>query len=409
MVQAGFVRELLSADGRRDPFTHYARLRAEGPVTPLDGTGGYQFLVSGYDAANQALRDPALRVEDAGYLDDRDGHHWRRHPVLLRLFNSVFCTNGADHARVRPLLTRVLTPRRVLQLEPAIGELTDALLDGMAELGADGSPVDFMSEFAYPLPSNVIGELLGIPEADRAWFRPRVRAIGEMIELDGRTWKLVRAADRATEEISGYLTDLIAQRRAEPREDLVSALIQVQQEDPTRISDEELLSNLLTVYNAGFVTTTHMFGHALIRALREPRWQEPLRTDDAFVPGYVEGVLRTEPTTQLVVRWAAEDTEVAGAQVTKGDRVLVALAAANRDPQRYPDPDTFDPTRPDIAPLTFSAGPHYCLGAALTRAEGRIALPMLMRRFPRMALAAEPATPHQLVLRGYEQLYVTIG
>jgi cytochrome P450 len=401
------LRDLLSDDGRRDPYANYARLHRLGPVCRLDGTAGYDFMICGYAAANAALRDPALRLEDTGYLD-RTRRHWRRHPVLLRLKDSVFFTNGAEHARVRRLLGKALTPRRVTELEPAIARMTTALLDRMAELGADVGPVNFMSEFALPLPSNVIGELLGIPEADRAWFRPRVMAISAIFELDGSTWRNMNAADTAANELTEYFAALAARRRAEPRDDLISTLLRLQREDGEQISDEELLGNLLTLYNAGFVTTTHMFGHGLALLMRNPRWRQRLRTDPDFVASYLEEVLRFEPPAHFVVRWAAQTTSVAGVEIAENSKVLVALGAANRDPDRFAEPDVFDPTRSDSQPLTFGAGPHYCLGAALTRAEGRVALPMLLDRFPRLAMGGAPDHPRQLMFRGYGHLPVIL-
>ena len=156
---------------------------------------------------------------------DGASSHWRDHTVLRTLKDSVFFVNGAVHSRMRHLFTSVFTPRRITALEPAIARLTGELLDRLAELGAGGAPLDFMAEFAFPLPSNVIGELLGVPEDDRAWFRPRVRAISEIFELDGSTWSNMRAADGATAELLDYFAALAEKRRAEPGDDLVSALV----------------------------------------------------------------------------------------------------------------------------------------------------------------------------------------
>jgi len=406
-MEAASLKQLLSPEGRRDPFAYYAELHRRGPALRLDGADGYDVLVHGYDAVNQALRDPLLQMQDAPYLD-RASPRWRRHTALVRLKDSIFFTNGEDHARVRRLFGQVFTPRRVTALEPAIAAMTTPLLDRIAELGAGGAPVNFMSEFAFPLPSNVVGELLGVPEQDRAWFRPRVLAIGAILELDGINWASMTAANKAAVELTDYFVELAAKRRFDPRDDLISALLQVQAAGGDQLSDAELLGNLITVFNAGFVTTTHMFGHGLALLLTHPDLLAELRARPAFTSSYLEEVLRFESPAPFGMRWAVADTEAGGLPIPQGSTVLLALGAANRDPSPYPDPDVFDPTRQGPQPLHFGAGPHYCLGAALTRAEGQVALPMLVDRFPRLSLAGPLAEPQSLTFRGYEHLPITV-
>ncbi|HEU4425645.1 MAG TPA: cytochrome P450 [Pilimelia sp.] len=406
-MEAASLKQLLSPEGRRDPFAYYAALHQRGPAVRLDGSEGYDLLVHGYDAVNQALRDPVLQMQDAPYLD-RTSPRWRRHTALVRLKDSIFFTNGDDHTRVRRLFGQVFTARRVTALEPAIAAMTTPLLDHIAELGAGGTPVNFMSEFAFPLPSNVVGELLGVPERDRAWFRPRVLAIGAILELDGINWTTMTAANAAAGELTDYFVELAARRRVEPRDDLISALLQVQAAGGGQLSDAELLGNMITVFNAGFVTTTHMFGHGLALLLRHPDLLARLRADPDFTLPYLEEVLRFESPAPFGMRWATADTEAGGLAIPRGSTVLLALGAANRDPRAYPEPDVFNPTRDGPPPLHFGAGPHYCLGAALTRAEGRVALPMLVDRFPKLALAGALAEPAQLTFRGYEHLPITV-
>jgi cytochrome P450 len=394
------LKALQSADWRRDPYAYYAELHERGAAARLDAVrDGYDVIVYGYEAVDRLLKDPAFRLMDGEYMDGRGSSHWRDHTVLRILKDSVFFVNGAVHARMRRLFSSVFTPRRVAALEPAIARLTDDLLDRMSTM--DG-PFDFMAEFAFPLPSNVIGELLGVPEEDRAWFRPRVRAIGEIFELDGSTWPNMKAADAATAELLEYFAGLAAKRRVEPGDDLLSGL--VHQED--RLTDAELLANLIALFNAGFVTTTHLFGCGLVLMLERPALRAALREDPA---PFVEEMLRFAPPTHFLIRYASADTEVAGVPVARGSSVVVAIGAANRDPRRFPAPDVFDPTRPDNRPLSFGAGPHYCLGAALTRAEGAVAFPRLFDRFPKLALVGDPGVPTRLQFRGYETLSVTVS
>lgn len=395
---------LLSREGRRDPNPYYAELHRLGPVCRLDDRAGrFDVVVHGYEAAHQALRDPALLVMSGDHPDRRGSDRWRAHPSLRVLVNSIFSTDGPDHARVRRLFSQAFSARRIAELEPAVVRIIEARLDRVAELGADGAPVDLLAEFALPVPSDVVGELLGVPEADREWFPERVRAFGAILDLGASVWRFQQAADAAAEDLVRYFTDLVARRRAVPRDDLVSALAQV---DRAQLHDDELVANLLTMYNGGFVTTTHLIGNGVARLLERPDERARALADpDAFV----QEVLRYEPPTQFSVRWAGADTEIAGAHIARDSRVLVLLGAANRDPARFTDPDTFDPGRNEGPPLTFSAGVHYCLGAVLSKIEGRLALPMLLRRFPRLALAGELGERTTLMLRGYESIPVRVS
>jgi len=402
------LRELQSAAGRRDPYAYYAELHRTGVACRLDAPrDGYDVLVYGYEAVDRLLKDPTFRLMDTEYMDTHRSR-WRDHAALRVLKDSVFFVNGAVHTRMRRLFHQVFTPRRVTSLEPAIARITTELLDRMAELGADGAPVDFMAEFAFPLPSNVIGELLGVPETDRAWFRPRVRTLSEIFELDGSTWASMRAADEATLELRDYFAELAAKRRVDPREDMVSGLVAPRPAGEAPLTDEELLANLIALFNAGFVTTTHMFGSGLALLLRRPEALAELRDRPDTAPSYVEEILRYEPPTHFLIRYATADAEVGGLSVPAGSSVVVALGAANRDPRRFPDPDHFDPHRTDNRPVSFGAGPHFCLGAALTRAEGQVAFPLLLDRFRALGFHGDPGVPTKLQFRGYETLPVTV-
>lgn len=403
--QTASLRALLSRDGRRDPHPHYAELHRRGPVCRLtDPVERFDVVVHGYDAVQQALRDPALHVMTADHPDRRDSRRWTEHAALRTLVKSIFCLEGPDHTRIRRVFAQAFTARRVAELEPATVRIIEARLDRMAELGAHGEPVDLLAEFALPIPTDVVGELLGVPEADRAWFPERVRAFGAILDLGAGVWRHQRAADAAAEELTAYFTDLVARRRAEPRDDLISAILSAGEP----VEDTDLVANLLTLYNGGFVTTTHLIGNGLVLLLDRPDRIDRLCADPEWAAAFVQEVLRYEPPVHFGTRWAAADTEIAGVPVPRDSRVLVLLGAANRDPSRFPDPDTFDPARDQGQPLSFGQGVHYCLGAVLSRMEGQLALPMLLRRFPDLALAAPPGERRSLMLRGYENLPVTL-
>jgi cytochrome P450 len=410
LVHSGSISSLgalLSKDGRRDPNPFYANLHRQGQVSLMSGPAEkFDVVVHGYDAVYEALRDPALHVMTSDYPDRRDSTLWRDHPALCVLVNSIFFTDGTDHTRMRRLFGHAFSARRVAALEPAIARIVEWRLDRLAELGAGGEPVDLLAEFALPIPSDVVGELLGVPEGDRDWFPPRVRAFGAILDLGGGVWRFQRAADKAAEELTGYFTDLVAKRRAEPQDDLISALVTA---DGLDLDDDELIANLVTMYNGGFVTTTHLIGNAARILLDDPEEKARVLADEERAERFVQEVLRFEPPTHFSIRWAAAGTEVAGTPVAKDSRVLVLLGAANRDPQRFTDPDTFDAGRDQGHPLTFGAGAHYCLGAVLSKMEGKVALPMLLRRFPDLALAGDPGERTTLMLRGYESLPVTVS
>jgi cytochrome P450 len=400
---------LNSDAGRRNPYPIYAELHQMGQlcrVTPGEGHR-YDFVVHGYEAAGQVLRDPAFKVMDSTMMTFRPS--WAAHRAHAVFMNSMFFTNAPRHTRMRRMFNQAFTPRRIAGLEPAIDQITDDLLTRLSEQTAGGDKIDFMAEFAFPLPANVLGELLGVPEPDRAWYRPRAMALGALLELGGATDENVRNANKAAEEITEYFADLAAKRRAEPRDDLISALVQALESDGEQLTHQELVANLIVLFNAGFVTTTHLLGNGLTLLLERPDQLARLREHPELAPGYVEEILRCEVPTHFGVRWATADTEVAGVPVPKGSAVLILLAAANRDPKRFADPDRFDPSRTDSSTLSFGGGAHYCLGAALARLEGERGLTKLLDRFADISLAEPPGTPRQLMLRGYEQLWVHLS
>jgi cytochrome P450 len=407
MGAAVSLSDLLGDEGRRNPYKFYARLHELGEAVPLGPADRYAAIVCGYEAVNRVLCDPGFRVPDAQHMD-RTGTRWRAHPVVRTLMSGFPNTNGEAHARLRRLFSPPVTVRRVAALEPVVVARTDHWLDRLAELGADAQPVDFMAAFALPLPIDVIGDLLGVPEPDRAWFPARVAAFDAVLELGQQhSLRLVRAANTAAAELTAYFAELVAARRALPREDLISDLVRL--DGPDQLTEPVLLASLIVMFNAGFRTTANMFGNGLALLFEYPDALAALRADPALAPAFIEEILRYEPPLHFAVRFAAQDSEVAGVPVAAGQSVLVLMAAANRDPRRFRDPDVFDPTRADNHHLTFTAGPHYCLGAALGRLEGRLALPRLLSRFPALALAAEPGERRQLMLRGYDHLTVRLS
>jgi cytochrome P450 len=399
------VGALTTPAGRADPYPIYRRAHELGPAALVQG--GF-VLVQSYDAVNQVLRSPAFGVSGAREREEWD-ELFRDRPSRVATEASILNANPPDHGRMRSLMQSVFSPRRVNELAPAIAAATRALLDAMAEKGADGSAVDFMEEFAYELPVAVICELLGVPAEERVFFRPLATDLAGSLDFFQDEETLV-LADSAAVDLTRYFANLIARRRAEPRDDLVTALIRARDADDGRLSEVELLSNLILLLVAGFETTTNLFGNGVRLLFENPAVQEGLL--DGTVPwnGFIEEVLRYDSPVQMTSRIALEDgLSVAGVALARGWEAIVLIGAANRDARRYQDPEVFDPMRTDINPLSFGAGPHFCLGSVLARLEAATAFPLLLERFPKLAAAGEPTRNSRLLLRGFMHLPVALG
>ncbi|MFG1908088.1 cytochrome P450 [Kribbella sp. NPDC048928] len=371
---AELLQELLSPAGRADPFPLYAAAHRLGPVLPMSDD---IFLVVGYGAANDVLRSPSFEIPTEP----------SSRPSLDLMQRSILRTNPPDHGRMRSLIGQVFTPRRVAGLQPTVEAAVDELLDALP------AEVDFMDRFAFQLPVTVICELLGVPTADRHRFRPLASDLTAALEL---TDTADEAADAAAAELGEYFTHLI---RNPPAGGLVSALVAARDADDDRLSDEELLANLILLLVAGFETTTDLLGNGLAILLDQP----DQLTDPA---AFVEEVLRYDSPVQVTTRVARDTVDVAGTSIPAGSNLVLLLGAANRDPARFTDPDRFDPLRTGNKPLSFGAGAHICLGNSLARLEATVAFTHL--RAATITRTGEPTRRNRLVLRGYQTLPVTI-
>ncbi|MEI8408364.1 MULTISPECIES: cytochrome P450 [unclassified Kribbella] len=389
-----------SEQGRRDPMPLFAELHRIGPVCRLEpGTSPYAVVVNGYDAAQEALKDTRFHRLLTADPDPKDS-------VLRRLGGSMMFRNEPDHLRMRKVFQAVLTPRRLAGFEPVVDDLVTELLDDLGK--ADRQLVDFV-DFAYRLPITVIGTFLGIPRSDLGWFRDRTQRIDEYLDLGGKAPEKLAAANQAADELNAYYARMIAERRIRPRDDLVGSLVHALDSGTSGIDEQELIDNLLVLVNASFVTTMNLLTNGLELLLAEPRLIEALRDDPGLASDYVEEILRHQSSVQLISRKASTDLELAGEPIAEGSLVLILPGAANRDPAKHPDADTFDPGRDDLQHLSFGAGPFYCVGAALARMEGRAAFGQLFRRFPGLRLASEPVRSRSLLLRGHESMPIRLG
>jgi cytochrome P450 len=393
---------LSTAEGRADPYPLYAALHEIGEVIEM---GPADVVVVGYDAINSVLRDPGFGVSDQSSFES-NFPGWQANPVFVQGADWILNLNAPRHSRIRSLISRAFTPRRIAGLEPAIAKMADDLLDAMADRGADGSAVEFMHDFAYLLPVTVICELIGIPEADREGFRPLARDLAGVFELNDV--ETLPAINAAAVELLAYFTGLAARRRADPRDDLLSDLLAVSESGDGRLASAELLHNLTLLLVAGFETTTNLLGNGLQVILQDPPAGEAVRDGSVPPAAFVEEVLRFDSPVQLTSR-TGHDATVGGLPVSGRTEVLTMLGAGNRDPRRFANPGRFDPARPDRGPVSFGGGAHFCIGAALARLEGAVAFPRLLRRFPKISAAGEPTRRETFLLRGFEALPVTVA
>ncbi|MER5335393.1 cytochrome P450 [Micromonospora sp. NPDC002717] len=396
------LTRLYSDEGRQDPYPCYAGLHELGPVSPVPARAEHRSVAAvavGYDLVSQVLRDPEW------YKQPPPG--WQEQEVLRTLQTSMMFVNPPDHTRMRAVFAKTFTPRRLGALEPAVHRVVDGLLDRMADAGETG--FDFVAEFAYPMPALVMAEFIGIPAGELDFYRQRVERIDEFLDVAGKTPQRLAAANTAAAELRDFYADLIAHRRRQPGEDLISGLVEAVDSGDVGLSADELVSNLIVLFNAAFVTTVYMFSNGLPLLLAHPDVAAALPGDDTLARGAVDEILRLEAPVHFLARAAPRDTELGGVPVAGDENVLLIIAAANRDPARFPEPDRFDPRRPGPPSLAFGVGLHFCLGAAVSRLEGRLALPKLLARFPRLAVAEPPTYSGSLFLRGIDKLLVHPG
>jgi cytochrome P450 len=401
---------LLTPEGRSDPYPLYIRLRESTPV--LRSSLG-PIVLTRYADALAVLRDPRMGrglLGPRARTESRDAM-WSTaaDPALRRQFferagNNMLFADPPDHGRLRRLVSRAFTPRRIDALRPAVAEMVGRYCDQMLEAGT----VDVMAVLAFPLPNWVIGELVGVPPADRTGFQDLVRLGAAAIEpiIDEET---TRRAIGAQAELGQYFTELLAQRRRQPEDDLMTGLAEARERDDA-LTDEEIVSTAILLFAAGFETTTNLIGNGLWALLHHPGEMDRLRRDPDLAPGAVEELLRWDSPVQVNFRTALEDTELDGEPIPAGQQMLVLQGAANRDPARFPDPERLDLGRPDNVPLSFGWGAHHCIGAALARMEGEEVFRALVTRFGRIeAVGPAPAWRSGMTLHGLESLEVEVS
>ncbi|GIW40318.1 MAG: cytochrome P450 [Candidatus Binatia bacterium] len=388
---------------RRDPYPFYRRLREEAPVYFSPVFRGW--ILSRHADVERVLRDPRFSVERerADFFRKLDLLGGVRPEFAEALRRNLLMLDPPAHTRLRRLVSQAFTPRRVEELRPKVEALVEELLDRMAR----HDEVEFIESFAYPLPVAVIAELLGVPTEDRDRFKTWSDALTAVLDPlqapDG-----LGPAERAFAELSEYFRHALETRRREPRDDLLGVLARAD-ESGDRLSEVEILSLCMLLLAAGHETTTNLLANALLAFARFPGEARRLRKDPSLAPLAVEECLRYTSPIQLTDRVALEDLEIGGHRIRKHQLVGLLLAAANRDPEIFPDPDRLDVTRDPNPHLAFGQGTHFCLGAHLARLEAQIALPALFRRFPDLHVDPRVEYRRSMVLRAPASLRVRLS
>ncbi|UQA90883.1 cytochrome P450 family protein [Streptomyces halobius] len=387
-----------------DPFSGYGKLREQGPVVRgrfIDDSPVW--FVTRFEEVREVLRDqrfannPAVAGTEPG-----DDPLSRMVEVLgipehLRVYmeGSILNCDAPDHTRLRRLVSRAFTARKITGLRPRVEQIADELLARLPEHAEDGV-VDLIEHFAYPLPITVICELVGIPEADR----PQWRAWGaDLISLEPE------ALARTFPAMIDHIHELVRERRQALTDDLLSELVRTHDDDGSRLSDVEMVTMILTLVLAGHETTAHLIANGTAALLTHPDQQRLVTTDPGILPRAVHELMRwCGPVHATQLRYASEDIDLAGTRISKGEAVQLVLVSANFDPRHYSDPDRLDVTRHPVGQaenhVGFGHGMHYCLGATLARQEGEVAFGRLLSHYPGISLAVEPDALERVPLPG---------
>lgn len=391
---------LLDPEVLADPYPLYARLRAESPVhwDPYLHT----WVVTRYaDVAEVLTRFRADRTPTPDKLVELGMQQLT--PLAQVMVRQMLFLDPPQHSRVRALAAAAFTPRRIERLREHIQDITNTLVDAVAARGQ----MDVMQELAGPLPAIVTAELLGVPTADheqlKDWSQDFAEMLGNFQHNPGRVEKVLRSVEGMT----SYFRDALTRQSTEPTEGLLNALANAEV-DGDRLTEDEVIANVIVTMVGGQETTTNLIGNGLLTLLRTPGALERLRADPSAIPTAIEELLRYESPSQHTARLAPDDVVLGGQSIGKGQAVIAVMGAANRDPERFADPDVLDLARKDNRHLAFGWAGHFCFGAPLARMEAHIAFETMLRRLPELELVSEPVTWRaNLGLRGLTALPVS--
>jgi cytochrome P450 PksS len=397
---------LASPAFKKNPYSYYARLRAEAPVSCVTlPTREVAWLITRYEDAAQVLKDERFVKNSANALTPAQA---AQQPWFRKLFQplkrNMLDLDPPDHTRLRALVQRAFTPRLIEQMRDRVQKLTDELLDQVQVRGG----MDLIRDYALPLPTTIIAEMLGVPVEDRHAFHRWSKA---MMSAASSTYGLVKAIPNVWAFLR-YLRRIVKKRRVHPQDDLISALARAEEAGDTW-SEDELVAMVFLLLVAGHETTVNLIGNGTLALLEHPEQWAKLRDDPTLIRSAVEELLRfSSPVEMATERYTREEVTVAGVTIPQGAMVFAVIASANRDERQFPNADTLDLTREPNKHLAFGLGPHFCLGAPLARLEGQLAISSLLRRMPdlRLSVASEALCWRGgLILRGLEALPVTFG
>jgi cytochrome P450 len=395
--------QLLDPANRADPYTVYTQFRDSGPLRVPEAN---LTVFSAYSDCDEVLRHPSSSVDRGkSTVAQRmfaDGANVRPQGPPMFLF-----LDPPDHTRLRKLVSKAFMPRVVTELQPEIAGLVEGLLDRIAEQGS----FDVISDLAYPLPVAVICWLLGVPLDDEPEFGRASAMLAQALDpffvITGEPADGMQQRIRAAQWLRDYLHALIGQRRSQPRDDLLSRLIAVE-ESGDQLTEDEIVSTCTLLLIAGHETTVNLIANAILAMLRDPAQWAALGGDADRAPAVIEETLRFDPPVQLVARIAAHDIMIGDTPVANGDTMLLLLAAAQHDSEEFELPEVFNPDREVFRHLAFGRGLHYCLGAPLARLEAAVALAAVTARFPQARLDGEPVYKPNVTLRGLSSLTVAV-
>lgn len=386
-LESGVSFDLTSPKVRANPYDIYERLRAKDPVHRMRLIDAW--AMTGYEDAQEALSDH--RRFSSG--DNK---------LQYAPYRTMLDLDPPDHTRLRSLVSKAFTPRSVSALGPRIQEIVDELLDA----AAGKERFDLIRDFAFPLPVIVIAEMLGIPAEDRdrfeVWSNDLALAVEPILSDEE-----VERVERASDGIVAYFEGIIEQRRKRPEEDLLSALLAAEEEGD-RLSHDELLGTLMLLLVAGNETTRSLIGNGMLALLEHPDQLQRLRESPQLLETAIDELLRYDSPVQFIVRVALEEMEFRGRRFRAGQRIMVLVGAANRDPTVFVNPGALDIGRKEKSHISFGRGIHYCLGSPLALLEARVAFANLLARFSSIELVSRPAFKDQIVLRGVESLWIEV-
>jgi cytochrome P450 len=402
-VQAATTEPLfnpLAPEFIRDPYPYYARMHT---TDPMHVTQFGAFVASRHAEASLVLRDKRFGKDFVERTKRRYGPKIMEEPIFRSMSHWMLQQDPPDHTRLRGLVVKAFTARRVEDMRPRIQQIVDETLDRIAPQGR----MDLIEDFAFRLPVTIICDMLGIPEEHRELFYKGSRDGGRLLDPVPLSQEEIEQGNAGNAMSQMYFQQLFELRRRSPGDDLTTQLVQAE-EDGNKLTNEELTANIILLFGAGHETTVNLIGNGLLALHRNPGQLALLKANPGLITNAVEEFLRYDSSVQLTGRVALEDIEdVGGKKIPKGESVLCLLGSANRDPAVFPDrPDQLDITRPNVRPLSFGGGIHFCLGAQLARIEAEIAISTLLRRLPDLRLddAENPEWRPTFVLRGLKAL-----